>query len=443
MKNFLYILAVVFLFIFFFVFADCKKSEDDFLYSKYEDKTEITDTDSDEKVDNTYGNNNFTVPRHKNLKLYPFKKFSYPSFLKRGKLALYINNPTVFDLPSKASRADVCKLLIKEINSSKNSIDFAVYGFDGQDEIINALINARKRGVEIRGVSDSNDTKTPTYEDNNKLKGQTNIVYDVSQKIMHNKFFIIDDTLVFTGSMNISKTGCGGYNSNSIIVVRDVNFAQAYKNEFNQMYAGKFKNEKQDFSTSLIDLGEDVKVKTAFSPVGNVYKKIIAPEINNAKKSIRLSVFVLTYNKMIDDLISAKKRGVDIKIVFDATSAKKFASKIELMRKEGIKAKVENFGGKNHEKTISIDDNTLILGSVNFSYSGFWKNDENIVLIKNKELASFYNGYFDKLYNSINDVYLKYYPNSEGYESGKSCYDKIDNDFDEKVDMDDSGCKIK
>ena len=52
--------------------------------------------------------------------------------------------------------------------------------------------------------------------------------------------------------------------------------------------------------------------------------------------------------------------------------------------------KAENYAGKMHAKTIIIDDEYLILGSMNFTYSGENKNDENVLVIKNKKLAIFY-----------------------------------------------------
>ena len=52
-----------------------------------------------------------------------------------------------------------------------------------------------------------------------------------------------------------------------------------------------------------------------------------------------------------------------------------------------------------------------------------------------------YRQYYFKLYNSIDEKYLFKYPHAEGFESGNSCYDGIDNDFDGKIDMQDENCK--
>lgn len=443
MKNIFNILIVILLFIFCFVLSpkpleieakkpvDIQEAEEDDV--DFEENKEVNKSKVSKKI---YKN------EKKKEKNFPkVVKVSYPPYLKKGKITLYLNNPTKYDYPSNQTRADACRILVNKINSAQKSIDFGIYGFEGQGEILNSIQNAKNRGILVRGVADSDENNAPKYKDTEKIRKYANVTYDGAKSLMHNKFFIIDDNFLITGSMNISNTGCGGYNSNSVVVIEDNEIISAYKNEFNQMFEGKFKRKKTDFSTPLIKSDDETSIQVSFSPVGNSYIKVVQPEIKKAKKKIRVSAFILTYNKLIEDLIEAKERGVEVEILLDAVNAKKNKKQLYLMKEKGIKIKTENWGGKNHEKTISIDEDTLILGSTNFTYSGYNVNDENLLLIKNKDLTKFYNGFFDILFNSINNIYLDKFPKAEGFESGNSCFDKIDNDFDGKVDNDDYGCK--
>ncbi len=367
------------------------------------------------------------------------KTLNYPPFIKKGDVTLFVNIPS--DYPSYSRLSYPCKLLVNKIDNAKKEIDFALYGFDGQDEIINSLIAANKRGVVLKGVYDTKETGEATYPDTMKLTGYAKLTGDNSKYIMHNKFFVIDDKILFTGSMNISFTGCGGYNSNSVIIVENPKFVLAYKKEFEQMSNGIFKTKKEDFSSPFIELGEGVLISANFSPAGSIYQKAVASAINSAKSEIRASIFVLTDKAIINELIEAKNRGVKVRVLVDATGASGHRGKINALRQAGIKVKIENWGGKNHEKTIAVDDNTLIIGSANFSYSAYYKNDENMILIKDKDLTTFYNGFFDLMYDSVDDIYLEKFPHAEGFESGNSCFDKIDNDFDGDIDFADSRCK--
>lgn len=376
------------------------------------------------------------------IKIFPVKKVAYKESFKSGKVTLFISNPTLYNLPSNKPRQAGCTFLINEIKNAQKSVDFSAYEITGQKDFLNALLQSNSNGALVRGVVNSNNSGTPVYPDITGLQNKINIKYDFSKALMHNKFFIVDDKFVLTGSLNISSTGCGGYNGNIMILVEDNDIISAYKKEFNQMFSGKFKKAKQNFSLAPVQIDANTKMGVYFSPVGGIFENVIQKEIQNAKHTIRVSAFILTHKQIINELILAKKRGVNVKIILDAVGANNFKDRVSTLRNAGILVKVENFSGKNHEKTISVDGETLIAGSANFSYSGLLNNDENVVLLKNKQLSAFYNSYFDLLFNSIDNFYLKNTPRAEGVESGNSCYDGLDNNYDGKIDMEDAGCKI-
>ena len=58
---------------------------------------------------------------------------------------------------------------------------------------------------------------------------------------MHNKFFVFDNEIIWTGSTNISDSGTGGYNANVSALIKSKEIASLYIEEFNQMYyQGKY-----------------------------------------------------------------------------------------------------------------------------------------------------------------------------------------------------------
>ena len=307
-----------------------------------------------------------------------------------------------------------------------------------QKEIYSALLNAKKRGVKIRAVSDFSRNLIETYSFSDEFNKDFNAVLDKTSSLMHNKFFIFDNKVVMSGSLNISATGSGGYNSNSAVFIYDENIAKVYSEEFNQMYNSKFSKEKNSSNFKQ----DNSIIKAYFSPKDNVYNNVLKQKILNAKKSIYVSAFYLTDKDMINDLISVSNKGIEVLIILDATSANNFKELVHKMRSSNIKLIVENWGGKNHEKTIAIDDDTLIIGSCNFSKSGFYKNDENILVFKNSSMTKFYKDYYLYLFNSIDKKYLISIPRAEGVESINSCNDGIDNNFDGKIDNKDEACKI-
>ena len=78
---------------------------------------------------------------------------------------------------------------------------------------------------------------------------------------------------------------------------------------------------------------------------------------------------------------------------------------------------------------------------MNFSYSGTDKNDENIVIIKNKDFAAAYKNFFLYLWVKIPNKYLKQNASPESPESTGSCSDGVDNNFNGKIDSEEEACK--
>ncbi|RLA84290.1 MAG: hypothetical protein DRG78_01895 [Epsilonproteobacteria bacterium] len=355
-----------------------------------------------------------------------------------AKESLYLHIPS--KLPNNSSVTSFGKELIKLIDNAQDEISFAIYGLRGQDDVLQALIKAQKRGVNINGVVDSDSHDKNYYSDTHLLYKHFDIVSDHKSYIMHNKFFVFDKKTVWSGSSNISDTGTGGYNANNSMVIVNKQIASIYLNEFENMHNDKkfgiWKNKRsyQDIKT------DNSIISIYFSPKSNTYKNGIKKLIEDANKYIYIPIFYLTHKELTKQLIKADKRGVEIKIILDASAARNKYSTHKLLRKNGIKVKVENFGGKMHAKSIIIDDKYFVSGSMNLTKAGNIRNDENTIIVKNTKLTRQYKKYFLTLWKMIPNKYLYYDPNPESLDSGNSCNDGIDNDFDHTVDGKDKMC---
>ncbi len=365
----------------------------------------------------------------------------YKSTLDLGDIKIIVSDNTSKILPDKNCSSDICREILKNINYSKESIDIAIYGYSQTFAIENAIKEAIKRGVKIRLVYDLDSSGENIYPD---TKMFTDLIKDKNcdinssnpNYIMHNKFYIFDNKTVITGSANLSHTDMSGFNTNSIIVLKSPKAANIYKTEFEQMFSGKFHNDKIGFEKEKIE-----NIDIYFSPYDNGINDGILPVINGAKKYIYIPVFLITEPRIISSLINAKERGVDIKVIVDASNASNKTSRHRELRNAGIKVKTENYAGKMHSKTIIVDDEYLVIGSMNFSKSGEKKNDENMIVLKNKEAAKFYKEFFLYQWNRIPDKWLKYNVRAESKDSIGSCFDGLDNNYDGLIDSEDLGCK--
>ncbi|MBQ7450049.1 hypothetical protein IJS77_01430 [bacterium] len=352
--------------------------------------------------------------------------------------------------PDSRCLSEACKLLLQNINDAKVSIDFAIYGLGNVPEIEKAILNAKSKGIKIRYIVDEDSSHQNIYERTNNLKSQlpdfkTDYIEGESSKfintIMHNKFFIFDNNKIWLGSANVSETDLSGFNANNVIFVKSEELAKIYTDEFEKMYSGEFHTKKKSNGIKTVNIG-DTSITAAFSPQDKIITSQLLPIINNAKKSIYIEAFVFTHKTLANSIIAAKNRGVEIKIIVDATNTSPSSSSmVKTLRANGVPVKIENFAGKMHMKTIIVDDDYFIAGSMNLSNSGENYNDENVLFIKNKQINSNAKKFFNYLWANIPDKYLKQYVRAESKESIGSCSDGIDNDYDGKSDSQDDGCK--
>ena len=335
--------------------------------------------------------------------------------INEDKISLFFVDPVKAKKAQNKIINDVSLSLVALIDNSQTSIDIAAYGFDGQDDIINALRRAKKRGVRIRGVVD--DYGATLYKRTNSVVKEFGFKTDVNvpmaqrqfekeftrskNALMHNKFVIVDGKYLWTGSTNLTNY-CMTLNSNNSVVIISENLAKIYQSEFNQMFENnKFHTLKEVVNNKKNLVINDSNVSVYFSPQDKVLTNAIIPIIKEAKEKIYVSMFYLTNNWITDALIEANNRNVEIKIIVDETLKKEPKSQIDELEKGGINIKTENWRGKMHQKSMVVDEYTTVIASTNWTGASEYSNDENMLVIKNKTIANIQEKEFLRLWKSI------------------------------------------
>ncbi|HEX7828152.1 MAG TPA: phospholipase D-like domain-containing protein, partial [Thermoanaerobaculia bacterium] len=331
----------------------------------------------------------------------------------------------------------IANALIAAIDNATTSIDFSVYGFNGCEEIIEALDAAQARSVTVRGVVDSYQSGFYPYRATQTVIDKIGtVVADADDRIMHNKFFVIDGRYVWTGSTNISRPEIEAeYYSDVAILIDSTALADVYTDEFEEMYGGDFHTDKTNNTTHVLPtLSDGTVIESYFAPTDDAQTNAIVRAINQAQTKINMRTFFLTSQTIVDALEDAKDRGVTVRVILDAASAHNEYSLHEALRTYGISVKVENWGGTEHIKAFSVDGWIVVLGSQNFTASGNTSSDENTLYIQNRPMATSYDSAFDTAWNSISSTWLTADPDPESSDSPGSLSDLIDNDHDDLTD---------
>ena len=109
-------------------------------------------------------------------------------------------------------------LIIRTIGEAKKSIKVQAYSFTNAD-IAKALLDAHKRGVNVRAVLDKSQ-ETEKYTSATFLANAgVPVRIDDDFAIAHNKIMIIDEETVITGSFNFTKAA-EEKNAENVLVIR-------------------------------------------------------------------------------------------------------------------------------------------------------------------------------------------------------------------------------
>lgn len=139
--------------------------------------------------------------------------------------------------------------------------------------------------------------------------------------------------------------------------------------------------------------------EVAFSPNQGATELIIAT-IRNANKSVYVAAYCFTSIPIAKELIEAKKRGIDVKIIFDKKQNKDKNSLFKYLKSQNVPAKISYKYSIMHNKFIIIDNHTLQLGSFNYTKSAEVRNSENVLVIHNcPNLVGIYSREWNKLWN--------------------------------------------
>jgi phosphatidylserine/phosphatidylglycerophosphate/cardiolipin synthase-like enzyme len=138
----------------------------------------------------------------------------------------------------------------------------------------------------------------------------------------------------------------------------------------------------------------DENIEVYFAPAQDIHQHII-DRYDHAQKFIHVAIYSLTKNEFADALIRAHQRGVEVKILIDKAQAGK-TNEDERLEAAGIKVWRSKGSRLMHNKISIIDGSIVITGSYNYTKNAS-KNDENYVIIKDKEIGELFENRFQIL----------------------------------------------
>jgi phosphatidylserine/phosphatidylglycerophosphate/cardiolipin synthase-like enzyme len=129
---------------------------------------------------------------------------------------------------------DNCASHVKEVlKSAEKSIHFMTFSFT-DDSIANILLLKDLEGVDVRGVMEARQVSKYSVFELLAYQG-IDVVKDLNKANMHHKVFIIDSSIVITGSYNPTGNGNKG-NDENILIIYSEEIGSLFEEEFSKVY---------------------------------------------------------------------------------------------------------------------------------------------------------------------------------------------------------------
>ena len=327
---------------------------------------------------------NFPVTKNNNINYYKLGEIAYPEMLKELKNAKKFIFLEYFIIKNGTMWSEILKILEEK---AKEGLDVRLI-YDDMG-CIALLPTSYPKQMEEKGI------KCIAF---NKLNPFLGVIMNNRD---HRKMMIIDGKTVFSGGMNLAdeyinlEHPYGKWKDNGIKITGEAvwNFTIMFLNMWNSYRKDDedYKKYKYDFSKENLEQN-GYTIPYGETPLDNeiVGENVYLNIINQAQKYVYIMTpYLIIDTDMINSLILAAKRGVDVRIVVPGIPDKKIVyslttSYFETLIKNGVKI-YKYTPGFVHSKVFVSDDNIATVGTINLDYRSLYLHFECGVFMQDVE----------------------------------------------------------
>jgi len=139
----------------------------------------------------------------------------------------------------------------------------------------------------------------------------------------------------------------------------------------------------------------DPESPLASQKTGGVDAPLVAA-IDSARLTVDVAIYSLSLNSIRDALIDAHNRGVQVRMVMESENLDR--SDPQKIKDAGIPILGDRREGLMHDKFVVIDNSEVWLGSMNFTDSGGYTDNNNLMRIRSVKMAENYTKEFEEMF---------------------------------------------
>lgn len=277
------------------------------------------------------------------------------------------------ELYSTEMQHDLGVVMCKAIEEAKSSVTLVIYTLTDR-KIISCLREKANSGGLVKVICDAKTS--PNLE--TLLGPKVNILRRYLKGLTHIKMLIIDDKQTWIGSANMTSESLR-HHGNLVGAIESEPLAAMASAKARSFTATE---RMQHHPHRIFSLGQQ-SVELWFLPDDPTAVLRLKNLIRGAEKCIRIAMFTWTRRDLANEVIAAKKRGVQVEIALDRSSAMGAGDQVtKMLLKGGIEVKLGRGSPLLHHKFMEIDHKILVNGSANWTMAAFDKNDDCFIVLE-------------------------------------------------------------
>src|SRR5713101_2783177 len=269
--------------------------------------------------------------------------------------------------------------IVAELSHARHSVDLELYEFQRPD-LASLLLDAHDRGVMVTAIEDPSERSSRPIWAELEQGGIRVVAFPLERlTIDHVKLLIVDGVEAIVGGINWGTHSRVNHDFDVLAVGPVVdNLERVFHQDL--ALAGE--------AAALPPPAADRQVQVLVTHPGEGIRAAALAAIRAALRSIDIEMFVLSDRLVLEALVAAARRGLRVRAVLDPTQPQNAATLAEL-ELVGAMVRLYHPAGDEllHAKLGIFDRETVLFGSCNWSRSGFTRNHELDLLVRDATLA--------------------------------------------------------
>ena len=283
---------------------------------------------------------------------------------------------------------DAFAAIREELKDARHSIQLEMYEFQRPD-LAGMILDDFARGVAVTALMDPSERSSRAIWALLQQAGIPVIAFPIEPRtIDHVKLLIVDSERAIVGGINWGR-------------------GSPLNHDFDLLAEGPVvANLARVFAQDLAIAGQpqvlppaqpDAAVQVLVTRPGDAIHSSALALIDGARQSIVMEMFDLSDRLVLDSLTAARGRGVAVRVLLEPTQSQNVDAMASL-RAAGAQARFFTpVGGELlHAKLALVDGTTVLFGSCNWTRSGFSRNHELDLLVRDTMLAQIFRARADQ-----------------------------------------------